>query len=323
MSIPKQPHGVLKDIGPDRIVQNPANPRLFFRPEEMDTLLASIRRYGIQVPITVYQDGDRFVLIDGERRWRCAKKLNLAKIPALVQPKPTELSNLLLMFNIHALREQWDYLTIANKLPDVIDLYRAENSSEPTESDLSEITGLTRGQIRRCRFLFELPQKYRRRLEEDLAKPKSLQTLSEDLFIEMEKALKTVRARLPNAVPSLDRARDALIAKVQSKVIGNITDFRKLSKIATSVSNVGISKQKAEKAIADILDPQKSLSIERVYAERFEFRYDERKVSLSIDSILDFLGADESSVVVGSKLSAELRQKLDALQKLIARVLEG
>ena len=79
--------------------------------------MASIRRNGIQVPISVYEDDGGFVLIDGERRWRCARKLNHQRIPALVQQKPAPLADLLLMFNIHMLREQWDYLTIANKLP--------------------------------------------------------------------------------------------------------------------------------------------------------------------------------------------------------------
>src|SRR5450759_3508161 len=116
----------VKDLPPDKIRRNPENPRLFFRSEEMDTLMASIRRYGIQVPISVYEDEDGFVLIDGERRWRSARKLNIQRIPALVQPKPTKLANLLLMFNIHMLREQWDYLTIASKLPDVISLFSKE-----------------------------------------------------------------------------------------------------------------------------------------------------------------------------------------------------
>ena len=95
----------------------------------MDTLIASIRRFGIQVPIAVYKERNHYVLIDGERRWRAAQKLNLLKIPALVQPKPTPLRNLLLMFNIHALREQWDYLTIAKKLPSVIALFEEEHGS--------------------------------------------------------------------------------------------------------------------------------------------------------------------------------------------------
>ena len=208
----KQSH-IVREIPPERISRNPENPRLVFRTEELDTLLLSIRKFGIQVPVTVYEDGNRYVLIDGERRWRCASKLNLQKIPALVQPKPSDLDNLLLMFNIHALREQWDYLTIAHKLPKIIDLFKLEHSCEPNEIELSELTGLTRGQIRRCRLLLDLPEKYRSILFNELDLPKSKQRLSEDFFIEMERSLKTVSKRLPEVLGNIDTARDVLIEK--------------------------------------------------------------------------------------------------------------
>jgi ParB family chromosome partitioning protein len=308
----------LRELPPDRIRQNPANPRMFFRPEEMDTLLGSIKRYGIQVPISVYEDKGLFVLIDGERRWRCATKLNLRSIPALVQQKPTALENMLLMFNIHALREQWDYLTIAKGLPHVVSLFASENGNEPNEQELSELTGLTRGQIRRCKFLLELPHKYIEVLEEELVLPKASQQLSEDFFIEMERSLKTVQKRVPSAIPSLDAARDALIVKFRSGSIGNITDFRKLSKIATSISNVGEKEARVRSALKDILDPKKKTGIEEVYAERFEMQYDKRKVSLTIDSIADYLEVTEDHEEV---IDDELRKKLIKLRNMIERVL--
>ena len=294
---------------------------MFFRPDEMDTLMASIRRFGIQVPITVYHDDDHYVLIDGERRWRCATKLNLPRVPALVQSKPSPLQNLLLMFNIHALREQWDYLTIANKLPNVIAHFRKENGgAEPTEADLSDITGLTRGQIRRCRFLLELPEKYRQLLERELSLPKPLQKLSEDFFIEMEKALKTVGSRIPDAIPQLDKARDTLISKFRGGAIGNITDFRKLSKIATSIDNVGVKEAKARRAIVTILDRKSGVGIQEVYAEQFELRYDERKITLSVESIYEYLDAAARGEDLA--IGTELRKRLASLGKLIERILE-
>lgn len=313
----------LREIPPDKISRNPENPRLFFRPEEMDTLMASIRRYGIQVPISVYEDEGRYILIDGERRWRCASKLNFKRIPALVQEKPSPLQNLLLMFNIHALREQWDYLTIAKKLPDVISLFKRENDDgEPTEAELSEITGLTRGQIRRCRFLLELPDKYRRMLEDELALPKHRQVLSEDFFIEMERALKTVQNRVPQAIMDADAARSTLIGKFRHGLIGNITDFRKLSKIATSINNLGIKEKKAENALREIFDENSTSGIEEIYAEQFEMRYDERKILLSVASIYEYLDISlgrEHEVVIGD----DLRQRLKELKRVIERVLRA
>jgi ParB family chromosome partitioning protein len=320
MTTEQQTHRHLREISPDKIKRNPENPRLFFRPEEMDTLMASIRRYGIQVPISVYEDGGQYFLIDGERRWRAAKKLNIRTIPAIVQPKPTALRNLLLMFNIHALREQWDYLTIANKLPNVITLFSNENGKDPTEEELSEITGLTRGQIRRCRLLVDLPEKYKAMLQEELSLPKPLQKLSEDLFIEMERALKTVKARVPSAVNRLDAARDALIKKFRIGTINNITDFRKLSKIATSIKNLGVKEDKAKAAIAEILDPRKKTGIEEVFAEQFEVRYDERKIVLNIESIYEYLelsAKGDQEITLGT----DIRERLLKLKRLIERVL--
>lgn len=308
----------VREISPDEIERNPENPRLFFRSEEMDTLLASIQRYGIQVPITVYQDKRRYTLIDGERRWRCAKKLNLQKIPALVQPKPSELTNLLLMFNIHALREQWDYFTIANKLPNVIALYEEENKTTPNEIELSAITGLTRGQIRRCRYLLDMPKRYRHMLAIELALPKQQQKLSEDLFIEMERSLKTVQNYVPDAVDNLNSARDALIGKFRREVIGNITDFRMLSKIATSINNLGVKETRARQAITQIFNPNNNVGIEELYAEHFELRYDEKKITQNIQSLTEYLAAHTDS---DEDLAQDIREALKKLQRLIIKVL--
>ena len=313
--------GRLKEILPSRIRRNPENPRLFFRPEEMDTLLASISRYGIQVPISVYEEDDHYVLIDGERRWRCATKLNLKKIPALIQSKPSPLVNLLLMFNIHALREQWDYLTIAKKLPVVIERFADQNGHQPNETELSEITGLTRGQIRRCRFLLDLPPHYMEILERELELPKKSQKLSEDFFIEMERSLKTVYSRLEDHLPDIDLARDSLIEKFRDGEIKNVTDFRMLSKIATSIENLDVREAKAVSAIGDIFDRTKSVGISEVYAEHFEVRYDERKIRLNIDSIYEYLDwtLQNNDQAIGARLADRLIQLRRIIDKILAK----
>lgn len=317
---------VLKNISPDEISENPDNPRLFFRPEEMGTLMTSISKFGVKVPISVYPSGDRYTLIDGERRWRCATKLNLKSIPAIVQAAPSPLHNLVLMFNIHALREQWDYLTIANKLPDVIKRFKEENSGEtPNEAQLSELTGLTRGQIRRCHYLIDLPAKYKKMLMQELSLPKGLQEISEDFFIEMEKALRTIELRVPSALPDKDRSRDALIGKFRHQVIKNITDFRKLSKIATSIDNVGVKYEEAREAIRQILRPNNDVSIQGVFAAHFEIRYDERKFSLHLRSIADFLGGllSNGQHPLGAEVIRQLRDLRDLIDKVLRKANDG
>ena len=74
-----------------------------------------------------------------------------------------------------------------------------------------EITGLTRAVIRRCKYLIDLPQVYREQVLSELGKPKSQQKLTEDFFIEMERALKTVERAMPDAIDNKDRVRRVLI----------------------------------------------------------------------------------------------------------------
>jgi hypothetical protein len=213
-------------------------------------------------------------------------------------------------------------MTIANKLPSVMELYRLENDGqEPTEAQLSEITGLARGQIRRCRLLLNLPPKYKRVLEEELAKPKNIQALSEDFFIEMERALKTVQTRVPGAIASVNDARDALILKTRSKINKNITDFRKLSKIATSVDNLDIPLTTARGAIKRILNPGNKVSISDTYSKQFEGVYDQRKLALNINSVRNFVSSlpDED---VEEYLSEEMIEDLRGLHKALGGLLK-
>src|SRR6266704_3971886 len=239
---------LLSDIPVNQVKVNPENPRLVFRPGELEELTESIRRYGVQVPITVYREGQRYVLIDGERRWRSSLKLNKRTIPALIQSKPDPLTNLLLMFNIHALREQWDLLTIALKLPRVIKLLSERDRKKPTERELAEYTGLTQGVIRRCKLLIEMPDKYKQDILEELKQPQPLQKLTEDFFIEMERSLKTVERAMPDVLGNKDRARRTLIQKFRKGVIKSRVDFRMVSKIARA-ERLEVQRDKAATAL--------------------------------------------------------------------------
>ena len=255
----------------------------------MESLMVSIDSHGIQVPLTVYWDGGSYRLIDGERRWRCATKLNLPKVPALVQDPPSELENLLLMYNIHALREQWDYFTIASKLTRVVELFTEQHGHKPNEIELSRQTGLARGQIRRCRLLQDLPDKFQRMLLTELELPKSQQKLSEDLFIEMETALKTVTKRLPLYKGSIDSIRDTLVDKFRAGTIAAVTDFRQLSKIATAIDNLGVAQATARKSLDRVFDARDDLGIREAYQSTVEFQYDEHKASRSVQALNEFI----------------------------------
>lgn len=305
-------NATLTDIPVDRIVRNPENPRIIFRPKEFDDLLRSIKRRGVQVPISVYKQGNKYVLIDGERRWKCSLKLNSRTIPALVQDRPDPLTNLLLMFNIHSLREQWDLLTIAVKLPRIIDLLQDTLGKKPTEAELSEHTSLPRSVIRRSRLLMELPRTYIDDILVELRKPKAEQRITEDLFIEMERGLKTVQRALPGVIDHKDRVRRVLIDKYKRQIFTNRTDFRYLGKIARAFT---VPQAKRERTLARVFD-RNDYSIERAFQDSVADIYLEKDLISRISSLTEKirqLKADE--------LDDDLRDQLQELDEIVREVL--
>jgi ParB family transcriptional regulator, chromosome partitioning protein len=305
----------LQQVNIELIDRNPENPRINFRQAELDELQESIRLYGVQVPITVYREGSRYVLIDGERRWRCCLKLNRKTIPALIQEKPSTLTNLLLMFNIHSLREQWDLLTIALKLPKVI-AFLAENLGRtPNEREVSEKTGLARGVIRRCKLLMELPDEYKQQIKNELVKPRAQQVLTEDFFIEMERALTTVERAMPEVIPDRDAARKVLIEKYRNNTIGNLVNLRQIPKIARA-AYVEADKRKAEGVLKKLFQPNR-YSIDKAYADSVSSAYSERDIETRVDGLLERL--DD---LAPKDIDSGLRQKLTALCDKVRRLLE-
>lgn len=75
------------NIPVDQILPNPEQPRKDFDEIEMGNLCASILQNGVVLPIVVEEAGtDRFILHDGERRWRAAKMAGMASVPAVIVP---------------------------------------------------------------------------------------------------------------------------------------------------------------------------------------------------------------------------------------------
>lgn len=69
------------------LVERPDPPiRQFFDEQELQRLVSSIRENGILVPLMVRPKGDKFEVIDGDRRLNAAWEAGLREIPVVVYP---------------------------------------------------------------------------------------------------------------------------------------------------------------------------------------------------------------------------------------------
>ena len=168
----------VKSVATDSLKSNPHNPRLLFDREPLAVLMASIKKVGILVPLTVYRAKDRqkYTILDGERRWRCAHELALPTVPINQIAQPTVVQNIVTMFQIHQLREDWELMPTALKLEVLM-----EKLQERSDGKLAELTGLDRAVVARCKKLLSYPSKY----QEMMLDPDPSKRVKADFFIEL------------------------------------------------------------------------------------------------------------------------------------------
>jgi len=217
----------LRQIPISDIAANPNNPRIIFDEKDLDDLKESIRNAGVLVPVTVYENDDKkipekYVLLDGERRWRSAKLLGLEQIPSNVIDKPKDITqNILYMFNIHYFRKQWELFPTALKLEKIIELINTDK-----DSVLSSTTGLNLTTVKRCKILLWYPEKYRETLLYRKDK------ISTDFFIEFFPIAKRLKEDEEfNSDVKLSSAIDKLIPKfIEGKAFSDVKEFREMRK---------------------------------------------------------------------------------------------
>jgi ParB family transcriptional regulator, chromosome partitioning protein len=260
---------VVTSLNTSQIQANPENPRLIFHEDELETLSQSISKQGILVPLTVYQEGKKFIILDGERRWRCSLRLALTSVPVIVQPKPDRMTNLMMMFAIHNARRDWDPLPTAIKLEQLEHEFMRRHGSMPTETEIAGIASLPRGEVRRLKKLLSLPLHYREELLAELEKPRSQQSLTVDHVIETTAGVEALQKRSIITTEEAEPLRQAIIQKFRTKVIDNTVAPRKLANLARAVEREEVTIAAARKSVLK-LQARPNYTIQNVYEETVE-----------------------------------------------------
>jgi ParB family chromosome partitioning protein len=304
-------------LDPGKLGRNKDNPRLIFRQDDLDALQQSIADQGILVPLTVFKQGHSYRLLDGERRWRCAIKLGLSKVPVIVQPKPERLQNIMMMFAIHHARKDWDPLPTALKLQDLEDEFTKRNGRKPNEKQLAGLASLSRGEVRRLKKLLALPGSYREDLLKELDKPRSEQVLTVDHVLEATTAASLLRKRGIVDDKTEDQLRKSIISKFRTKIINNTVAPRKLARMARAVERNELSLVNAKQVIRKFIDSP-SYDIDSAFRESVEQVDFEHSVEQSADRLASVL---EEHRRRRYKLSDALRKKLESLGSAIRKVI--
>ena len=145
------------DVG--LIDPNPYQPRKHFDEARLSELAESIRQHGLLQPIVVIPNGERYILVAGERRLRAHKLAGIPTVRALIAPVDLDdlrMRELALVENIQ--RENLNPIELAHAYQELLEVHRI------THEGLARIVHKSRSQITNTLRLLRLSPAAQKRL---------------------------------------------------------------------------------------------------------------------------------------------------------------
>lgn len=315
--------GTFKEFSFGDLKPTPQNPRRIFDAAPLKVLEESIRANGILVPLTVYLEkrNDQYYILDGERRWRCAEAIETdlknprkVRIPANVVDPPDRVANILWMFNIHNLREQWDLMPTALSLEVLM-----KGLGETDDKRLAELTKVSEPQIKRCKILLSFAKKYQSMMmDTDPAR-----RIKANFFIELQPVLDLLE-KLPQSVRA-GKTRDELIEHFlnlyhQGK-IPSVIHFRRIleaNDYLTEDGNVDEAKEERFHSALRTLAISEKHSIRKLFDP---LTSEDKSLASAQKLCTQFLEEIRALKVEHAVKRAALKKALSAVQKYISDLL--
>ena len=142
----------LREISVDKVIPNPLQPREEFDETELSELAESIKAHGILQPIIVAPDGENFIIVAGERRWRAARIAGLDEIPAIIlSERPSEQKLLFLALVENLQRKDLDPIEEAEAYRMLAEKFGL------TQDEIAKKMGKSRPKIANALRLLKLP----------------------------------------------------------------------------------------------------------------------------------------------------------------------
>lgn len=167
------------DIEPD-----PEQPRKEFNQAKLEELASSIRARGVQLPIIVRphpEEEGKYIITDGERRWRATALAELAQIPCIIRKQERNILADQITANLH--RENMPALNEANGIQKLIAEARLAGHKDPRK-EVEKQLGLSPSQLSKKLAVLKYPEVIRKLLEDNVIRDyqtmKNLSMLKQD-----------------------------------------------------------------------------------------------------------------------------------------------
>ncbi|MEG6617460.1 ParB/RepB/Spo0J family partition protein [Peptococcaceae bacterium 1198_IL3148] len=146
---------LFKLIPIDNVIPDPDQPRKTFSEDKLSELAASIKARGILQPIRVVpaDEPGKYIIVNGERRWRAAKQAELKEVPAYIGEDTSKSERLIDGLVENIVRANLSSIEKANAIVEI-------QKANPQLSDkaLAKKIGISRNMLYRLLNIHKLPE---------------------------------------------------------------------------------------------------------------------------------------------------------------------
>jgi len=150
----------MRQIKLTQLAVDPLQPRQEFDVKHLTELRDSIAQHGVLQSLIVEETiNGKYLIVDGERRYRCAAKLGLKEIPVEIVKPMNDFERLIKRFHIQSQHRNWSYFDKARAIKMMVE----QTGVNPKE--LADLLGITQRVVDDHLLLLELSKRSQNLLE--------------------------------------------------------------------------------------------------------------------------------------------------------------
>lgn len=232
-----------KEVSISLIDRNENQPRKRFDEKTLSELAQSIKTHGIIQPLVLNKNGNRYLIVSGERRFRAAKIAGLSSVPAVIKNyTPREIKEIAIIENLQ--REDLNPIESARAIKQLVDEYKL------TQETVADKIGKSRPAVANTLRLLTLPDEIIELIEQNRLSAGHARTLIglENISLQLELAKlscdnKISVRELEKYIKKMQNAERNPKVKIEQSL--EIKDFTKQMQniFATKVSVLGNDKR--------------------------------------------------------------------------------
>lgn len=126
--------------------------RTKFNDESLQELGENIKVNGLIQPLVIHREGNKFVLICGERRYRAMTMINMKEAPCFILENKSKEELMAIQFSENQAREDLHYIDQADSI------YGYQKLTGTSERKITAALGISKSEVHRCLMIAKLPK---------------------------------------------------------------------------------------------------------------------------------------------------------------------